>query len=93
MAAFKGKFALDKGDLLGLEDILGAAEKQGVVIEKRDILCLRIGFLQLPPPSSRASSSTRTSQRTRPDVQSRAGGLVQQDGNSGPMHRYHQQRM
>ncbi|MFK0206286.1 cyclase family protein [Agrobacterium sp. NPDC090283] len=47
MAAYKGKFALDKGDLLGLEDILGCAEKQGVTIEKHDILCLRIGFLQL----------------------------------------------
>ena len=47
MAAYKGKFALDKGDLLGLEDLLGAAKKQGVTIEKHDILCLRIGFLQL----------------------------------------------
>ncbi|MGN8021486.1 cyclase family protein [Phyllobacterium sp. 22229] len=47
MAAYKDKFALDKGDLLGLEDILGCAEKQGVTIEKHDILCLRIGFLQL----------------------------------------------
>jgi kynurenine formamidase len=47
LAAYKGKFALDKGDFLGLEDILGCAEKQGVTIEKHDILCLRIGFLQL----------------------------------------------
>ena len=47
MAAYKGKFALDKGDTLGLDDILGAARKQGVTIEKHDILCLRIGFLQL----------------------------------------------
>ena len=47
MAAWKGKFALDKGDTLGLDDILGCAEKQGVTLEKRDILCLRIGFLQL----------------------------------------------
>jgi kynurenine formamidase len=47
MAAYKGKFALDKGDLLGLDDLLDAATKQGVTIEKHDILCLRIGFLQL----------------------------------------------
>lgn len=47
LAAYKGKFALDKGDFLTLEDILGCAEKQGVVIQKHDILCLRIGFLQL----------------------------------------------
>lgn len=47
MAAYKGKFALEKGDTLGLEDILGAAEKQSVTIEKHDILCMRIGFLQL----------------------------------------------
>ncbi len=47
MAAYKGKFALEKGDVLGLEDILGCADKQGVTIEKHDIVCLRIGFLQL----------------------------------------------
>lgn len=47
MAAYKGKFALEKGDTLGLEDILGAAKKQGVTIEKHDIICMRIGFLQL----------------------------------------------
>jgi kynurenine formamidase len=47
MAAYKGKFALDKGDLLGLDDLLNCAKKQGVTIEKHDILCLRIGFLQL----------------------------------------------
>lgn len=47
MAAYKGKFALNKGDLLGLDDILGAAKQQGVTIQKHDILCLRIGFLQL----------------------------------------------
>lgn len=47
MAAWKGKFALEKGDLLYLDDILGAAQRQGVELRKRDILCLRIGFLQL----------------------------------------------
>ncbi len=47
MAAFRGKPYLDKGDLLGLDDILGCAERQGVTIEKHDILCLRLGFLQL----------------------------------------------
>ena len=47
MAAYRGKFALEKGDTVGLEDLLGAAKKQGVALEKHDILCLRIGFLQL----------------------------------------------
>lgn len=47
MAAHFGKFALDKGDYFGLEDMLACAEKQGVTIQKHDILCLRIGFLQL----------------------------------------------
>lgn len=47
MAAYRGKFALEKGDTLNLEDLIGAAKKQGVTIEKHDILCLRIGFLQL----------------------------------------------
>ena len=47
MAAFRGKDHLEKGDLLGLPDLLGCAERQGVTIEKHDILCLRLGFLQL----------------------------------------------
>ncbi|WP_419827168.1 cyclase family protein [Sphingomonas sp.] len=47
MARFKGKEYLEKGDLLGLDDILGCAEGQGVTIERHDILCLRLGFLQL----------------------------------------------
>jgi len=47
MAAYKGKPFLDKGDLLNLEDLLGCAEQQQVKIEKHDILCLRLGFLQL----------------------------------------------
>ena len=47
MARFRGKTYLDKGDLLGLDDILGCAEAQGVTLEKHDILCLRLGFLQL----------------------------------------------
>ncbi len=47
MARFRGKTYLDKGDILGLEDILACAETQGVTIEKHDILCLRLGFLQL----------------------------------------------
>ncbi len=47
VARFRGKEYLEKGDLLGLEDILGAAERQCVTIEKHDVLCLRLGFLQL----------------------------------------------
>ena len=47
MAAYKDKDFLDKGDLLHLEDLLGCAKQQGVSIEKHDILCLRLGFLQL----------------------------------------------
>lgn len=46
MARYKGKFSLDKEDTLNLDDLKGCAEKQGVKIEKHDILCLRIGFLQ-----------------------------------------------
>ena len=47
MATYKGKTYLDKGDVFGLDDLLGCAEQQGVTIEKHDILCLRLGFLQL----------------------------------------------
>ncbi|WP_242128737.1 cyclase family protein [Sphingobium sp. Sx8-8] len=47
MAAYKGKPFLEKGDLLHLDDLLACAEGQGISIEKHDILCLRLGFLQL----------------------------------------------
>jgi kynurenine formamidase len=47
MAAYKGKAYLEKGDLLSLDDLLGCAERQKTTIEKHDILCLRLGFLQL----------------------------------------------
>lgn len=47
MAAYKGKPYLDKGELLNLADLMGCADEQGVTIEKHDILCLRLGFLQL----------------------------------------------
>lgn len=47
MAAYKGKPYLEKGDLLYLDDLLGCAAMQGITIEKHDILCLRLGFLQL----------------------------------------------
>lgn len=47
MAAYKGKDFLDKGDLLNLDDLLGCAAAQEISIEKHDILCLRLGFLQL----------------------------------------------
>ena len=47
MAAYKGKEYLEKTDLLNLGDLLGCAERQGVTLEKHDILCLRTGFLQL----------------------------------------------
>ncbi len=47
MARYRGKAYLDKGDLLGLDDIRGCAAAQGVTIEPHDILCLRLGFLQL----------------------------------------------
>lgn len=47
MAQHKGKKYLEKGDLLGLDDLLDCAKAQGVSIEKHDILCLRTGFLQL----------------------------------------------
>ena len=47
MAAYRNKEHLERGDLLGLSDILGCAAKQGVELRKHDILCLRLGFLQL----------------------------------------------
>ena len=90
MAAYRGKFALEKGDTLDLDDLLGAAKKQGVTIEKHDILCLRIGFLQLL--HTQAREVLRQLQRTGPDLQPRARGLVPQDGDPRALHRHHLQR-
>ena len=39
MAAYKGKFALDKLDLLHLPDLLDAAKKQGVTIRSTTCVC------------------------------------------------------
>lgn len=47
MAAYVGKPYLEKGDLFGLDDLLACARRQNVTIKKHDILCLRLGFLQL----------------------------------------------
>lgn len=47
MAAYLGKPHLEKGDLFGLDDLLGCANSQGITLEKHDIICLRLGFLQL----------------------------------------------
>jgi kynurenine formamidase len=47
MAAYKGKAALEKGDVLDLSDIQACALEQGIQIQKHDILCLRLGFTRL----------------------------------------------
>ncbi len=45
MARHRGKPWLDKGEHFGLEDLLAAADGQGVRIQPRDILLIRTGFL------------------------------------------------
>jgi kynurenine formamidase len=45
VARARGKDALDKGEEIHLPDLLDAAKKQNVTIEKHDILLLRTGFL------------------------------------------------
>jgi kynurenine formamidase len=45
VARARGKDALDKGEEIHLPDLLDAAKKQGVTIEKHDILLVRTGFL------------------------------------------------
>ncbi len=47
MARFLGKATLDKGETFTHEDLQSCAAKQGVTIEKRDILIIRTNFLQL----------------------------------------------
>lgn len=45
IARHRGKPWLERGEGFGLDDILTAAESQGVTIEKRDILILRTGWI------------------------------------------------
>lgn len=44
-ARYKGKKHLDQGEGVTLDDLLGAAKKQGVTIEKHDIVVLHTGWL------------------------------------------------
>ncbi|MGH7988408.1 MAG: cyclase family protein [Candidatus Binataceae bacterium] len=44
-ARYKGKKHLDRGQGVTLDDLLGAAKKQGAVIEKHDIVVLHTGWL------------------------------------------------
>ncbi len=45
MARHRGKDVLDPGETFNHEDLLAAAKKQGVAIEKRDILVVRTGWI------------------------------------------------
>ncbi|XVX20808.1 cyclase family protein [Actinomycetota bacterium] len=46
MARHRGKDSLDKGETFDHNDLMEAAKAQGVTIEKRDILCVRTGWLK-----------------------------------------------
>lgn len=45
MARHRGKKVLGKGETFTHEDLLAAAERQGVALEKRDILLVRTGWI------------------------------------------------
>lgn len=45
MARHRGKDVLDKGETFTHEDVLAAAEAQGVEIKPRDVLVIRTGFI------------------------------------------------
>ncbi len=45
MARFRGKKVLGRGETFSHEDLLAAAESQGVTIQKRDILIVRTGWI------------------------------------------------
>lgn len=47
MAQFKGVDHLSKGEPVTLEDIRGAAKKQGVEVRKHDVLLLRTGYINV----------------------------------------------
>lgn len=46
MARFRGKEALDKGETFTHEDLIACAKGQGTEIQKRDVLCIRTGFIE-----------------------------------------------
>lgn len=46
MARFFGRDSMSSDDTFGLDDLLACAEKQGVSIEKHDILIIRTGWLK-----------------------------------------------
>ncbi|RYF39074.1 MAG: cyclase family protein, partial [Comamonadaceae bacterium] len=45
MARHRGKDVLDRGETVHLEDLLAAADAQGLVIQNRDILLVRTGWI------------------------------------------------
>jgi kynurenine formamidase len=45
MARHRGKDRLERGEAFSHEDVLAAAEAQGVTIEKRDVLLVRTGWI------------------------------------------------
>jgi len=45
IARHRGKPRLGRGEPFGLEDLVGAAERQGVTVERHDIVVLRTGWL------------------------------------------------
>ena len=45
MARFRGKDSLAKGETFTHEDLIACAKAQGTEIQKRDILCIRTGFI------------------------------------------------
>ena len=45
MARYRGKTVLDPGETFTHEDLLAAAKKQGVSIEKHDVLVIRTGWI------------------------------------------------
>ncbi len=47
IARLRGKDSLERGDTFTHEDLLGAAERQGCTIQKRDILLVRTGWVGL----------------------------------------------
>ncbi|HHY66205.1 MAG TPA: cyclase family protein [Alicyclobacillus sp.] len=47
IARHRGKPYLDRGETFGLDDLLACAERQGVTVEKHDILVLRTGWLKI----------------------------------------------
>jgi kynurenine formamidase len=72
MARFRGKDSLAKGETFTHEDLIACAKAQGTEIQKRDILCIRTGWIA-------AYRALSAQERCSPELSARFSGLRADD--------------